>query len=74
MRWLPPLLVLLLCAVLPLSGLAASGFAGVCPMPSALQPISLAGPGMHDAGGMQAVAPVATPSAMPPAHGGKHRS
>ncbi|MBI0329169.1 hypothetical protein [Burkholderia plantarii] len=62
MRWLRTLLVLLLCTVLPLSGLAASGFAGACPMQSALQSISLAKPGMYDADGM------------PAAHGGKHKA
>lgn len=74
MRWLRTFLVLLLCTVLPLSGLAASGFVGACPMQSAAQSISLTEPGMHGAGGMQAVIPVANPSAMPPAHDGKHKA
>ncbi|AJK49961.1 putative lipoprotein [Burkholderia plantarii] len=74
MRWLRTLLVLLLCTVLPLSGLAASGFAGACPMRSAVPSISLAEPGMHEADGMRAGASIANPSAMPPARGGKHEA
>ncbi len=36
MRFIRTLLVLLLCAMLPLSGLAASGLAGPCPMQTAI--------------------------------------
>ncbi len=32
MKWLRTLFLLLLCAALPISGLAASGLTGVCPM------------------------------------------
>ncbi|WP_321953614.1 hypothetical protein [Paraburkholderia bannensis] len=36
MKWFRTLLVLLLCAMLPLSGLAASGLAGPCPMQTSM--------------------------------------
>jgi hypothetical protein len=35
MKWLRTLILLLICASLPLSGLAASGLAGACPMQQA---------------------------------------
>jgi hypothetical protein len=36
MKWLRTFILLLLCAVLPLSGLAASGLTGECPMQSTM--------------------------------------
>lgn len=49
MKFLRTILVLLLCAMLPLSGLAATGMAGECPMQQSMP--------MHDDGAMSVEMP-----------------
>lgn len=61
MRFIRTLFVLLLCAMLPLSGLAASGLTGQCPMQTAVS--SSADSGMQGVQGMPGCDAMKSPAA-----------